>query len=331
VGVDSLTARCTRFLFFAEDALDVPKKSIDVPDSCLPHIVVHICSPAQRLQSLVIMASRAHYAPSLLSLLATTVSRTLRQLRIWISPTFMHHLHHLAPLSSLEELTIALRISGYFELKAEPIQTPSPPTLPCIPARMRTLCIDSYWSNQEDLTGQILANSFASCTLSRLVHLILCMGQDPDTKSAEVLCDFFARHAHTSRVELQVNQTSFWMPILSSIRAPRLGVVHWFPPEFVTWLPTSMDALELRVCFDDTFTGRDDPNPRFQESHAFLDELVMRGSTSRNLGRLVLSLDESSMTADDPVTQNSPAAFVAAHTIESKCHAQLHQTPHGSR
>jgi hypothetical protein len=78
VGVDSLTARWTRFLFFAEDALNVAKKSNDVPDSCLPHVVVHIFVSAQRLQSLVIMASRAHYAPSHLSLLATIVSRTLR-------------------------------------------------------------------------------------------------------------------------------------------------------------------------------------------------------------------------------------------------------------
>jgi hypothetical protein len=96
------------------------------------------------------------------------------------------------------------------------------------------------------------------------------------------------------------------MPIISSIRAPRLGLVHWFPPEFVTRLPPSVDELQLRVCFDDTFTRRDDPNPRFQEPYAFLDELVMRHLTNRDLGRLVLRLDESSMTVDNPITQKFP-------------------------
>jgi hypothetical protein len=76
----------------------------------------------------------------------------------------MHHLHHLAVLSSLEELTIALRIPGYLELKAEPIQSLCPPASVdsswCAHTVHRQLLVrpkGSYWRDSRNLIRQLHA------------------------------------------------------------------------------------------------------------------------------------------------------------------------------
>jgi lauroyl/myristoyl acyltransferase len=95
-----------------------------------------------------------------------------------------------------------LRISDYWELKAMPIMSDAIPaqasvhSIKCANTMHRQLLVRPGGFDRRD-TRNLIRQLHAS-------HLILCMKQDADTKSTKALYDFFARHAHTPRVELQI-------------------------------------------------------------------------------------------------------------------------------
>jgi hypothetical protein len=213
---------------------------------------------ARRLRSLALPDTSYYYNHRLLaSLTSNTTLPPLRHLSIAVHSDLLGYIGHIASLVVLEELSVFVQYDILPSDHSYPKHFLTAKIKSWNLPLLRTLSIDLSDTFSESNPVHTMMLSFLSrCTLARLQELKLCMGLDEDSTSdfetTQRFSRFLAHHRHILRVCLDPGPedeccpwNSTWQSITSSVRAPTLGLAHWFDSTVIDGLADDVKTLEL--------------------------------------------------------------------------------------